>query len=568
MRRCVPSLLALTLAIGFAVGATSSARAAESPFAGNWIIRILLPGQEADVFLVEIKDVDGKLQGKVLSAGIPAFDKDAKVDKLIADRDQILQLTVSGGGQTFAGILNAPKGEAKPDKLLGSVQFRGRQFARLTRTDLKKLDPEKAISDVPSIKDFAAAMQKADAKEKQTALKEFLGGKDVAPQVALIAGLELLGVMAANDGDKEAAAKQAEATIKLAEAYGQEMKLHATQQAAKRLAASEKLAGLAVELAQRAEKALDKNTPTETQIAVLTTLKTALQKAGKTVEVKELAPKIATLNDQLDQEFLKNAVPFKTEAAARKGKGERVVLFELFTGAQCPPCVAADVAFDGLLRSFKPSEVVFLQYHLHIPGPDALTNEDSIKRAEFYGLGGTPTIYIDGDEGPQSGGGKADAKDKYDELTKAIETAMAIGAQAKIQLSAEKKDGKIEVHTQVSDLAKTGEDVRLHLVIVEEIARYPGSNGQRLHHQVVRGFPGGVAGIAMKEKTSNHDVTINPDEIRKSLDGYLAGFKPGNFAADERPLDLKKLKLVAFIQRNGSNKEVYQATQIDLPEMK
>jgi hypothetical protein len=188
---------------------------------------------------------------------------------------------------------------------------------------------------------------------------------------------------------------------------------------------------------------------------------------------------------------------------------------------------------------------------------------------KFYGLGGTPTIYIDGDEGPQSGGFKPNAKEKYDDLVKAVDSALAIGAQAKIQLSAEKKDGKIDVRALVSDLTKTGDDVRFHFVLVEEVARYPGSNGQRLHHHVVRGFPGGVDGIALKEKNSTHNVSINVDEIRKALNDYLSGYKPGNFAEDERPLDLKKLKLVAFIQRHGgSNKEVYQAVQIDLPELK
>ena len=56
---------------------------------------------------------------------------------------------------------------------------------------------------------------------------------------------------------------------------------------------------------------------------------------------------------------------------------KRVVVVELFTGAECPPCVSADVAFDALLETYKPNEVVLLEYHLHIPGPDPLTNADS-----------------------------------------------------------------------------------------------------------------------------------------------------------------------------------------------
>ena len=41
--------------------------------------------------------------------------------------------------------------------------------------------------------------------------------------------------------------------------------------------------------------------------------------------------------------------------AGRKGKSDRAVLVELFTGAQCPPCVAADMAFDALPQTYKPT---------------------------------------------------------------------------------------------------------------------------------------------------------------------------------------------------------------------
>ena len=44
--------------------------------------------------------------------------------------------------------------------------------------------------------------------------------------------------------------------------------------------------------------------------------------------------------------------------AGRKGKSDRVVLVELFTGAQCPPCVTADLAFDALDKTYKPDDVV------------------------------------------------------------------------------------------------------------------------------------------------------------------------------------------------------------------
>jgi len=566
MMRChVTCCLALGLAAFIFVSCAPIARAADNPFAGNWKVTLLLPGQDITVFLVEIKSADGKTEGKVLSAGIDQLGKDAKVDTIKADGGKSLQITVSGGGITFPMVVYVPKGEAKPEKLLGSVDFRGRQLAHLERTEDKELDPKKASAKNPNVNAFGKAMGTPDAKEKQTALKEFLATKDLEPALAYLSGLELLGAMAENGVDKDEVVKQAGETVKLAAAYGPEMKLMAQQQAAKNLSGSEKLAPVAVDLARDAEKALDKNTPTGLQVAVLSTLKTALLKAGKAAEAKELTPKIAGLNDQLDQEFLKDAVPFKTEALTRKEKGERVVLVELFTGAQCPPCVAADVAFDAMLKSYKPVDVVFLQYHLHIPGPDALTNEDSIKRMEFYKIRGTPTYFLDGAEGPQAGGGKGDGKDRYTELVKSVGDAIEVGAQAKIKLSAENKDGKVDIHVEVSDLSKAGDFIKLRLVLVEEMARYPGSNGQRLHHHVVRAFPGGVEGIALKQKSTKHDIRVELGDVKKNLNDYLANFKGAKFAEDERPLDLKHLKIVAFIQNDDGDKDIFQAAQIDLP---
>ena len=66
----------------------------------------------------------------------------------------------------------------------------------------------------------------------------------------------------------------------------------------------------------------------------------------------------------------------------------RVVLCELFTGANCSVCVAADVAFSHLLKTYRPSEVIALQYHQHVPQPDPLTNSDSEQRFRDAGTPG------------------------------------------------------------------------------------------------------------------------------------------------------------------------------------
>jgi thiol-disulfide isomerase/thioredoxin len=43
------------------------------------------------------------------------------------------------------------------------------------------------------------------------------------------------------------------------------------------------------------------------------------------------------------------------------------VLAELFTGSECPPCVGADLAFDGLVEAVPAKYLAVLVYHLPIP---------------------------------------------------------------------------------------------------------------------------------------------------------------------------------------------------------
>ena len=172
-----------------------------------------------------------------------------------------------------------------------------------------------------------------------------------------------------------------------------------------KLTGPEKTANLAAEYAQEAVKALATGETPLFKMSVLKAQLAALRKANKADEAKAVETQVAKLDDELDSDFLKTAVPFKPEAfEGRRGKSDRVVVLELFTGSECPPCVAADTAFDGLLQTYKATDVVLLQYHLHIPRPDALTNADSVAQARYYKdkIQGTPTFLIDGASTPVS----------------------------------------------------------------------------------------------------------------------------------------------------------------------
>jgi hypothetical protein len=212
--------------------------------------------------------------------------------------------------------------------------------------------------------------------------------------------------------------------------------------------------------------------------------------------------------------------------------------------------------------------VVFLQYHLQVPGPDPLTNADSEKRGRFYDLAGTPTYYIDGETGPSSGGSKAAAKQKYAELRKRLTDAMSANTPAKLKLTAGRNGDVIDLAADVSGIEKPGDKLRLRFAIIEDVVRYHGSNGQRLHHHVVRAFPGGVAGRPLDNGNGRHTATLKATELAKSLSDYLTAANARRpFVDDDRPLDLKHLKAVAFVQ-DDENKKVLQAAQVDLEEAK
>ena len=70
----------------------------------------------------------------------------------------------------------------------------------------------------------------------------------------------------------------------------------------------------------------------------------------------------------------------------------RGVLAELFTGANCGPCVAAGRGLDYVAEYFPRSTVAILEFHTHIAGANPLVNDHSLARQEFYGVNSAPQM--------------------------------------------------------------------------------------------------------------------------------------------------------------------------------
>ena len=117
----------------------------------------------------------------------------------------------------------------------------------------------------------------------------------------------------------------------------------------------------------------------------------------------------------LDSEYRKRFPnPLKLDAyKPGEKRSDRLVLAEVFTGAGCPPCVAADLAFDAAMERYSRKELAVVMYHEHVPRPDPMTNLDTQARSKFYDVTGVPTYVIDG-KATTGGGGRDSAREPYD----------------------------------------------------------------------------------------------------------------------------------------------------------
>ena len=518
------------------------ARAADpAPPAGFW--KISLPSRDGEVILmIAFTEQDGKWIGDYLTSSQKLVD-DPKFKSIKVSGDNVQFVLELKGREliSFDGLLAKDK-----KKIAGSMSMFGQPLVltELYPTKLRKLDDP-----------FAVARE---------SLSQVEGGPVLFEAATLVLS---------KAGEKKLPPDEVGAILdrvnKAATAYGPRWEREMTIRLAESLAGQQGLGDVAVAQAKRAERLLTDEDSVATRMKVLGTIATALTKAGKPDDAKPYAAQVAKLEARDFADYAKT-FPFKAEPfAGRKGKSDRAVLVEVFTGAECPPCAAVDLAFDGLMKAYKPTDVVLLQYHFHVPQPDPLTSPDGMKRAEEYydeHITGAPTVFIGGKPGPQGGGPASAAEKSYNAIREQVNEALEKPPGVKLGLTVAKGEkGGYTAKATVADLDMPGEKVMLRFALAEERVRYTGGNGIRYHHMVVRSMPGGIKGFPLAKKTAEQSVSFDPEEVRGTLTKYLDDFErtKGEFPRPDRPLGLRNLKLVAFVQ-NDATREVLHAVQVDV----
>jgi thiol-disulfide isomerase/thioredoxin len=500
---------------------------ADDRLGGTWKVTLLVSKQPTP-WLVKLQSKDGKWTGKVVAHA----DDVGKTDlRDLSVGEQLVHFTLITPTQRIRFEGKIPREGAKA--VLGSVVLRGEAIpARLEATTLESLDTFDVSKDI-----LATHTDGPEVLEAACDLLEQATDKKAKPV------------------DVRVWAKRA---LKSAEAYGPRLRQATALRVAESLADQDDFAATALEYAEQAERLLSAQDRPNVRKRVLQVLAAALEKVGKTDragEVAAAARKLAWVTPE--------------KLAARKSASDRVVLVELFTGSECPPCVAADLAFDALAESTGPKEVVFLEYHLHIPGFDPLGSPGSAARQEYYGVDGTPAIFFNGDKREPAGGAAYLAQYRYDYYCAAAVHLLDTPAQAKLQAKAVRKGDKIDMSADVADVDKPDErKLRLRLALVEDRVDYKGSNKIPSFRQVVRALPGGARGFAVTKKADQFSASVDLGDLRKQLNRYLDesleedSTPPAN---KERPLDLKRLHVVAFVQ-DDDTKDILQAVQVKVQE--
>jgi hypothetical protein len=303
----------------------------------------------------------------------------------------------------------------------------------------------------------------------------------------------------------------------------------------------------------------------------------------------------AGLDDALDARYREDGykAPEAEKYQRATDRSERLVLAEIFTGSGCPPCVAADLAFESAMHRYG-KELAVLMYHLHVPRPDPMANPYTQSRAKFYAVPGVPTYVIDGDA--KTGGGAADNALPFfkKSVEPVVDQRLTVKADAAITLKASGTDKAVKASVTVDPIETKATKLRLHLVLAEEQIRYSGENGIRFHPMVVRSMastgaepPKAPAEGVKPEVTPNMPIPIlgfpiEPGKAKSveytfdlakvaadglanlvDLEQHSARYPNHKFVIKKHEVDSKKLSLIAFVQDEES-KQVLQAVRVEL----
>ena len=251
-------------------------------------------------------------------------------------------------------------------------------------------------------------------------------------------------------------------------------------------------------------------------------------------------------------------LPFTPEVYKPDKKWEgKTVLAELFTGSECPPCVGADLGFDGLIEAFDSRYLAVLEYHLPIPRPDPMMNQATKKRAQEYGVTSTPSTFFDGEATAGGGGDRSMAGEKFREFSVEVKARLAEKPAVLLEVKAARAGDLVRIEFR-ADKTPSGAD--FHIALVQEEEKFRGGNGLPFHKMVVREFVT-LSEAAVKSRTSTIDIAAAEAAAAGSLTEFerATSFR---FPVKKDRIDRSALRVVLFVQDRTTKKVLNAAVAV------
>lgn len=222
------------------------------------------------------------------------------------------------------------------------------------------------------------------------------------------------------------------------------------------------------------------------------------------------------------------------------------VLFEVFTGVNCPYCPAAALAIGQLLEEGK--SVAPVAYHTNAFSIPQLYTDETNARAYYYYIQAYPTVKVDGVLNPGVGGGASNQEYidySYNQCLSAYNQRVNVTSPYAIDLSFEYASGtECKVVVTANKVGEcNSDDVRLFVVLTESHIQRNWQGMSEVNF-VTRDMIPNQNGTQLTSDSQTMETTID-----------LAGF------------DRSNIELVAWVQSYTGNKEVYQAVKFPLSSM-
>jgi hypothetical protein len=162
------------------------------------------------------------------------------------------------------------------------------------------------------------------------------------------------------------------------------------------------------------------------------------------------------------------------------------------------------------------------------------------------------------------GGGYSGSPEIYARLADTIAEEAKTPPKAKIELTAAPEGESLKITAKATGVENPADSLRLRVVVAENGIEFPARNGIREHGMIVRDMPGGAEGVKAANGEFSLETTVPLTDVRGKLVAYLDRSERQlseqygqSFAFGSRPLDLKRLTVVAFLQDDATH-EVLQ----------